>query len=1303
MNKRNKRGQIYLVFVCVAVIFALVSSFILISYTSSEKSLDEYIGVYQSGMVDAIVEGDKSLIYLEQAAGYVVDESLQDYAKEGAVSTVPENGEEEEGALCGSYVYNLWNSESDECFPHISNPVGEYISNNLNEKLSASQDINLKKKSDYEYFYEGSIAGTILRALSDDKYTYYVFKSKEYKERVDVQQYVTQQQQFGDLKFSGTFIWPVPGYISVSSCFGYRGGSSGGTTYHAGLDIGTGGAKPKVVAAGAGTIEGLDPARWGRVIIDHGGGFKTEYLHLNSINPSLKVGDQISQGAEVGIVGGRGPKGPTSYPIHLHFTVINDNVNPDLNFKGAPAIKLEGWGNRNINPTCFMADAIKSNNVQFNTGSKSCQIELRDTQGNIVDPKAGGPFRFCDLYGSINPSSLNCQKKENTDWKITNIQVSQKEVSGDMTIKIITTVENPGFECASVAARPIFDASGQSQYVFDGQKKTDVYKDNQGKTYMNIETVCSFITDKNKLPAERGADKCVLLAPTDGSKMRYTVTANAKDAMGRDERGKTVTFDVTKPGTSGQTGNGSQQTTMHDFSMLISDAEFHDASVTQAMIQKFLERKGGVLKDPVDGKLPSQMIYDISKKNGISPILILVTLQKEQSLITAKTATKDKLNIAMGCGCPDVSKCDPKYFGFENQIKCAVENVYMRHFNAGLKSTYPYEFKNINYGGKCPKNSNTGQSSIAIKNAATYALYKYTPHTYDICLGDGKKGGGNYLFLETMKQYYKEITGKEYGTGTGTLNTEYQQVAMDEIEGKGIIGKYYVKPSFTVNMPFDLSLVDNLSKFMNQTVNECRISALGKDKCLDVKIGEFNNKTGKYYKTNNINIELTRSCDENNDERIFNEFIEGVEDCALSPDFDCQCDLKKGSTLKVDINSGETSSLLSFTRSGITYDVTSYNKFLDSSNNPLKLSAAINTINLYKKLGYLKSGTTNYKKCSVTESRFRLCLKTDYETKEYNGQALVAKNITLKFAITIADNDAPPPLTGLELSNAKHSKNSVIVSWDEPKKNGQKVPDVGAYVIYMSDVAADFNKDIRTMRNTLHYRSIDILSSGYDKLQAFDITQTPECEIVDDKYCIFKYSAKDSSGADIKMELSEDKLYYMIDQEKFFYILNGSDSYNALNTGRDKYIAVTAVDTDGNEIDNVNITQKITLGQNLQNIKPADTLEPGFVIATATVNTVTNRIYLNYERPSLYINGQDMDNAGILYRAYIDWDMCGQNQNNPDFCNVNIPFNHIEETGALTMDVDATMVYRIGVIPVIKKNNIDAQYNSGFTETIVGP
>jgi len=75
--------------------------------------------------------------------------------------------------------------------------------------------------------------------------------------------------------------------------------------------------------------------------------------------------------------------------------------------------------------------------------------------------------------------------------------------------------------------------------------------------------------------------------------------------------------------------------------------------------------------DGADDESAAQIIYKVQQACNISAKVILVTLQKEQGLITNSNPTADKLKIAMGYACPDTAPCAAKYFGFYNQIYSA--------------------------------------------------------------------------------------------------------------------------------------------------------------------------------------------------------------------------------------------------------------------------------------------------------------------------------------------------------------------------------------------------------------------------------------------------------------------------------------------------------------------------------------------------------------------------------------------------------------------------------------------------------
>lgn len=52
----------------------------------------------------------------------------------------------------------------------------------------------------------------------------------------------------------------------------------------------------------------------------------------------------------------------------------------------------------------------------------------------------------------------------------------------------------------------------------------------------------------------------------------------------------------------------------------------------------------------------------------VSPAVLLVLLQKEQSLVTDPSPSERQFRSATGYGCPDTADCDSDYFGFFGQV-----------------------------------------------------------------------------------------------------------------------------------------------------------------------------------------------------------------------------------------------------------------------------------------------------------------------------------------------------------------------------------------------------------------------------------------------------------------------------------------------------------------------------------------------------------------------------------------------------------------------------------------------------------
>lgn len=157
---------------------------------------------------------------------------------------------------------------------------------------------------------------------------------------------------------------------------------------------------------------------------------------------------------------------------------------------------------------------------------------------------------------------------------------------------------------------------------------------------------------------------------------------------------------------------------------LISDAEFTDYnSMTLGDIIKFLKQKNSYLATFVDQQvklLAAQIIYDTAQIAAINPKVLLVTLQKEQSLITDPAPTPDQLNWATGYGiCDSCSKSDPrlqKFKGFAIQVDYAG-----RALRFYLDNPTKFKFQT-------GKTYTIDGQKVIIANDATRALYIYTPH-----------------------------------------------------------------------------------------------------------------------------------------------------------------------------------------------------------------------------------------------------------------------------------------------------------------------------------------------------------------------------------------------------------------------------------------------------------------------------------------------------------------------------------------------------------------------------------------------
>jgi hypothetical protein len=247
-------------------------------------------------------------------------------------------------------------------------------------------------------------------------------------------------------------------------------------------------------------------------------------------------------------------------------------------------------------------------------------------------------------------------------------------------------------------------------------------------------------------------------------------------------------------------------------SLLIPDEAFGDVGTfgSAAGIQQFLEQKGSVLantspefliklrepdtntkvalEDPQPnlGRLrtAAELIYDASTRHGLNPQVVLVTLQKEQSLITgtfSSSSLERALDRAMGFGCPDDGGCGDIFLGFYRQLFGTFDSDNSRWLGsvASLARSFRTEVngvrvgrgpgvdaQNQTFGRPTVKTSRKGDTitldntmggyagisqhqTVTLGNFATAALYRYTPHVFN----------GNYNFWRFYTMWFKYPNG----------------------------------------------------------------------------------------------------------------------------------------------------------------------------------------------------------------------------------------------------------------------------------------------------------------------------------------------------------------------------------------------------------------------------------------------------------------------------------------------------------------------------------------------------------------
>lgn len=207
--------------------------------------------------------------------------------------------------------------------------------------------------------------------------------------------------------------------------------------------------------------------------------------------------------------------------------------------------------------------------------------------------------------------------------------------------------------------------------------------------------------------------------------------------------------------------------------LIISDDSFYNSdAMTEAEIQAFFRAEGCAPKDDspcladyrestrtlpddngncrsyegAESERASAIVYKVAQACGISPRVLIVLLQKEQSLLTAPSAYG--YQRATGYACPDTKPCDAEFFGFFNQVYKAAWQ-----FREYANPADPWKFRPGERSVAYNPDPACGASPVHIANQATANLYNYTPYQPDAAVladphsGDACGSHGNLNFF----------------------------------------------------------------------------------------------------------------------------------------------------------------------------------------------------------------------------------------------------------------------------------------------------------------------------------------------------------------------------------------------------------------------------------------------------------------------------------------------------------------------------------------------------------------------------
>jgi len=355
---------------------------VIIFFVFTAPKIDDYIGGKQAAVLKAVGQGEQVLSSIDVAARFAAWQSLFDLGKSGGFypGTPADLSPAAEQYPCERYGYTLWNSNNEKCWPDYFDSYTKHFDATFKSRFIPQLYDSLQSIS-YTYTVGQGMHGTAVIAGVADKTIpmemSYVYVSE--KETPATEELKKDTAPFISSDY-GYFSWPVAMQNHlVTSGFGWRKSESDTeSVQHAAIDI-YAPFKTAVYAAADGRVSFLPGGVtecWGAIMIDHGGGLSTFYLHLEDW--IVSDGQVVKRGQRIGSVGHRGEIhgqcSENAYPAdHLHFGVLYDKAPKGTSYSGQEMVLSSFGMNTFVQPLCFFD---KNGGFTFHSGASSQKMPI---------------------------------------------------------------------------------------------------------------------------------------------------------------------------------------------------------------------------------------------------------------------------------------------------------------------------------------------------------------------------------------------------------------------------------------------------------------------------------------------------------------------------------------------------------------------------------------------------------------------------------------------------------------------------------------------------------------------------------------------------------------------------------------------------------------------------------------------------------------------------------------------------------------------------------------------------------------